>query len=155
MSDQATARRNDRRNSSAITEQHSPTSSGTDLPGAEQTAESIGSWLERHARKGAIVAVRHARWQLYEYHLDQIVKLNPRSRRVQLAQHGTFDLTGQAGSGPKGYLTLMIPTADVVEAAAEGRTWQHGRPAFRRPLTAHERALVAQLRAAGNGSPDE
>jgi hypothetical protein len=112
------------------------------LPGIEQTAETLRHWLTERAVKGAIVVVRHERRSLYEYHLDEIVRIDPHRQRVHLAQHGAFDFDGTGTSAPKGYLTLLEPTPPVLNAAAEGRTWQNGRPAFKRPLCMHEVSLA-------------
>lgn len=115
------------------------------LPCAGQNADSIQRWVKAEAAPGAIVVVRHARWQLYEYHLDEIAKLNLRAGRVYLAQHGRFSLHGTGISGPKGSLTLLEPTSAVVSAAIHGRTWQHGKPAFKRPLSAREIELARAI----------
>jgi hypothetical protein len=112
------------------------------LPCAGQTADSIERWVKDEAAPGSIVVVRHARWHLYEYHLDEVAKLNLRAGRIYLAQHGRFSLHGTGVSGPKGSLTLLEPTAPVVAAAIHGKTWQHGKPAFKRPLSAREVELA-------------
>lgn len=125
------------------------------LPCTDQTAESIQRWLKNRATPGAVVVVRHARWHLYEYHLDEIARINSSGRRVQLAAHGTFGFDGDALSAPKHSLTLLEPTPAVLSAAARGCTWQHGRPAFKRPLTEREAELVRMAipPTAANGSP--
>lgn len=115
------------------------------LPCADQTDGSIKRWLTREAAPGIVVVVRHASWQLYEYHLDQIVRINAQTGRVQLAQHGSFDSTGSAISAPKNVLTLLEPRPAVLKAAVAGRTWQHGRPAFKRPLATCEMRLLDLL----------
>jgi hypothetical protein len=119
------------------------------LPGCEQTPQSIERWLAVHGTAGSVVVVRHTRWHLYEYHLDEIAKVNARAGRVYLKQHGGFDFSGRGISGPKGSLTLLEPTASVLRAAMQGRTWQHGKPAFKRPLSAREIELSRQF-----GDPD-
>jgi hypothetical protein len=116
------------------------------LPCSEQTPETVGHWLAVHGAPGSIVVVRHARWHLYEYHLDEIAKVNARLGRVYLKQHGGFNFEGRGISGPKGSLTLMEPTAATLAAAMQGRTWQHGKPAFKRPLSAREIDLSRQIR---------
>jgi len=116
------------------------------LPCCEQTPETVERWLGVHAVPGSVVVVRHARWHLYEYHLDEIAKVNPRIGRVYLRQHGCFDFNGRGVSGPKGSLTLLEPTGTVLAAAIQGRTWQHDKPAFKRPLSAHEVELSRQIR---------
>lgn len=123
------------------------------LPCADQTDGSIGRWLTREAAPGMVVVVRHASWQLYEYHLDQIVRISARTGRVQLAQHGMFDSTGVSVTAPKNVLTLLEPTAAVLNAAVGGRTWQHGRPAFKRPLAACEMRLLELLHAEIEAQP--
>jgi hypothetical protein len=115
------------------------------LPCCEQTSESIARWLAVHGAAGSIVVVRHTRWHLYEYHLDEIAKVNARVGRVYLKQHGGFDFKGRGLSGPKGSLTLLEPTAKVLTVAMQGRTWQHGKPAFKRPLSAREIELSRQF----------
>lgn len=115
------------------------------LPCADQTDGSIARWLTREAASGMVVVVRHANWHLYEYHLDQIVRLNSQTGRVQLAQHGSFDSNGSAVSAPKHILRLLEPTTAVLKAAVGGRTWQHGRPAFKRPLASCELRLLDLL----------
>lgn len=115
------------------------------LPGATQTPETIESWILREAAPEAIVVVRHVQRGLYEYHLDEVVSINRTLRRVYLAQHGTFAFDGAGAAGARGQLTLLEPTADVLDVAVNGRTWQHGRPAFKRPLSALEWHLVASL----------
>jgi hypothetical protein len=116
------------------------------LPCTEQTPETVARWLGVHAAPGSIVVVRHTRWHLYEYHLDEIAKVNARLGRVYLKQHGGFGFNGAGVSGPKGSLTLLEPTPTVVAAAMQGRTWQHGKPAFKRPLSAREIELVRRMR---------
>jgi hypothetical protein len=115
------------------------------LPGAAQTPETIERWILREGAPEAIVVVRHIQRGLYEYHLDEIVSINRALRRVYLAQHGTFGFDGGGVSGARGQLTLLEPTADVLDVAINGRTWQHGQPAFKRPLSALEWHLVASL----------
>jgi hypothetical protein len=115
------------------------------LPGAAQSTETIERWILREAAPEAIVVVRHAQRGLYEYHLDEIVSINCALRRVYLAQHGTFGFDGAGASGARGQLTLLEPTPDVLDVAVNGRTWQHGQPAFKRPLSALEWHLVATL----------
>lgn len=123
---------------SRMTEDRAGRQESFQLPCAGQTADSIERWVKAEASPGAIVVVRHARWHLYEYHLDEVAKLNLRAGRIYLAQHGRFSLHGNGISGPKGSLTLLEPTPAVVAAALHGRTWQHGKPAFKRPLSARE-----------------
>lgn len=72
------------------------------LPCFGQTADSIERWVKAEASPGSIVVVRHTRWHLYEYHLDEVAKLNLRAGRIYLAQHGRFSLHGNGISGPKG-----------------------------------------------------
>lgn len=115
------------------------------LPCAEQTPETVARWLSGHAVPGSIVVVRHTRWHLYEYHLDEIAKINTRLGRVYLKQHGGFNSSGGGVSGPKGSLTLLEPTPAVLAAAMHGSTWQHDKPAFKRPLSAREIELVRQI----------
>lgn len=115
------------------------------LPCAEQTADSIARWVKSEAAPGSIVVVRHARWRLYEYHLDEVAKLNMRAGRIYLAQHGRFSLHGTGISGPKGLLTLLEPTAAAIDAAIHGKTWHQGKPAFKRPLSAREVELARIL----------
>ena len=115
------------------------------LPCAEQTADSIERWVRAHAAPESIVVVRHTRWHLYEYHLDEVAKLNLRTGRVYLAQHGRFSLHGTGISGPKGSLTLLEPTPAVLAAAINGKTWQHGKAAFKRPLSAREIELARAI----------
>ena len=62
------------------------------LPCFGQTADSIERWVKAEASPGSIVVVRHTRWHLYEYHLDEVAKLNLRAGRIYLAQHGRFSL---------------------------------------------------------------
>jgi hypothetical protein len=115
------------------------------LPGAEQTPDTIERWVARTAAPEVIVVVRHVQRGLYEYHLDEVIDINRALRRVYLAQHGTFGFDGAGASGARGQLTLLEPTADVLDVAIKGRTWQHGQPAFKRPLSALEWHLVASL----------
>jgi hypothetical protein len=120
------------------------------LPGCEQTPQSIARWIAVHGAAGSVVVVRHTRRHLYEYHLDEIAKVNARAGRVHLKQHGGFDFSGRGVSGPKGSLTLLEPTATVLNAAMQGRTWQHGKPAFKRPLSAREIELSRQFTEPGS-----
>jgi hypothetical protein len=115
------------------------------LPGAAQTPETVERWILREAAPEAIVVVRHVQRGLYEYHLDEVVSINRALRRIYLAQHGTFGFDGAGASGARGQLTLLEPTAEVLDVAINGRTWQHGQPAFKRPLSALEWHLVASL----------
>ena len=123
------------------------------LPCCEQTPQSIERWLAVHGAAGSVVVVRHTRWHLYEYHLDEIAKVNARVGRVYLKQHGGFDFSGRGISGPKGSLTLLEPTTKVLTAAVQGRTWQHGKPAFKRPLSAREIELSRQFSEPGSPHP--
>ncbi len=154
---QATLRRaQDHTLGSRMTEDRAGGQAPFQLPCTGQTADSIERWVKDEAAPGAIVVVRHTRWHLYEYHLDEVAKLNLRAGRIYLAQHGRFSLHGTGISGPKGSLTLLEPTPAVVAAALHGKTWQHGKPAFKRPLSAREvelaRALAEQQRLRPHGT---
>lgn len=146
MRQQATSRRQEARASESTIRESEPDPAVFRLPCADQTPQSTAAWLAESAAPGTIVVVRHAQWNLYEYHLDEIAKLNGRLGRVYLAQHGAFDLTGAGTSGPRGYLTLLEPTEAALDAAMRGKTWLHGRPAFKRPLSALETRLLRTLK---------
>ena len=146
MRHQATSRRPATRSDGSETLEVEPDPALIPLPCAEQTPQHTAEWIATSAVPGAIVVVRHAQWNLYEYHLDEITKLNGRLGRIYLAQHGAFDFTGAGTSGPRGYLTLLEPTPPVLEAAMRGKTWLHGQPAFKRPLSALETKLVRTLK---------
>lgn len=120
------------------------------LPGAERSPDTLAAWLQSAGPHG-IVVVRHAQRHLYEIHLDEIVRISPRQRRVHLAQHGAFDFTGVSTVGPR-RLTLLAPTAAALDAAVNGKTWLNGRPAFRRPHSASETELVNRLANDDSGS---
>src|SRR5262249_37454009 len=140
---QVTSRREFSSDSSDLSETRP---AGFQLPCVGQTAQTVAQWIADHGTAGAIVVVRHAQWNLYEYHLDEIAKLNTRLGRVYLAQHGAFDFTGAGTSGPRGYLTLLEPTPRALDAAMGGKTWLHGRPAFKRPLSTLETKLLRALK---------
>jgi len=143
---QATLRRaQDHMLGSRMTEDRGGGRGSFQLPCAGQTADSIEHWVNAEAEPGSIVVVRHARWHLHEYHLDEVAKLNLRAGRIYLAQHGRFSLRGTGISGPKGSPTLLEPTPSVLTAAIRGKTWQHGKPAFKRPLSAREIELVGAV----------
>lgn len=79
---------------------------------------------------------------LREYFLDEIVSLNLDKRRLVLMRYGRFDLAGRGIDAPRHVLTLYVPTADLLDAAASGQTWFDGRPVFKRQLSHQENRLA-------------
>lgn len=112
------------------------------LPCDGQTPELVSDWIRNYGAPGAIVIVRHSQLGLYEYLLDEVRRVDLRLKRVYLADHGVFRLNGDYIAPPRGRFSLLAPLPDVLDAAIEGHTWMNGRPAFRRPLSGRERALV-------------
>lgn len=77
-----------------------------------------------------------------EYFLDQIDSLNLDRRSLTLSRHGRFDLSGRSVGLAGNALILCVPTFDLLEAAASGRTWLGTKVIFRRPLSPQERHLA-------------
>lgn len=112
------------------------------LPCDGQTPELVSNWIRNYGAPGTIVIVRHSQLGLYEYLLDEVRRVDLRLNRVYLADHGVFRLNGDYIAPPRGRFTLLAPLPEVLDAAIAGHTWMNGRPAFRRPLSGRERALV-------------
>lgn len=111
-------------------------------PCDRQPASQISAWIRQYAAPGSIVVVKQAQRNLREYFLDEIVKLNLPRGRLVLMRHGRFDLTGRGVDAPRHVLTLRIPTADSLRAAASGQTWSGGRLVFTRELSFQETRLA-------------
>jgi len=111
-------------------------------PSARQHAGQLDAWIRRHAVAGGIVVVMQSQRDLREYFLDEIVSLNLGRRRLLLSRHGRFDLAGRGMDAPRHALTLHMPTADLLSAAASGQTWFGGRPVFKRQLSPQENRLA-------------
>jgi hypothetical protein len=105
-------------------------------------AGQIDAWILQHAAPGAVVVVMQLQRKLREYFLDEIVSLNLGRRRLVLMRHGRFDLAGRGIDAPRHALTLHMPTADLLSAAASGQTWFGGRPVFKRQLSPQENRLA-------------
>src|SRR6185312_12338094 len=90
---------------------------------------------------------------LREYFLDEIVSLNLGRRRLLLSRHGRFDLAGRGMDAPRHALTLHMPTADLLSAAASGQTWFGGRPVFKRQLSPQENRLAGLVLCPKPASP--
>lgn len=129
---------------SRLAEEHMHGESDTrePLPCDGQTADFVTDWLRSHGTPGTVVVVRHMQLGLYEYLLDEVRRTDLRLKRVYLADYGVFRLNGDYIAPPRGRFSMLAPLGDVLEAAVEGLTWMNGRPAFRRPLSARERALI-------------
>jgi hypothetical protein len=112
---------------------------------ASQHAGQIDAWIRRHAVAGGIVVVMQVQRKLREYFLDDIVSLNLGRRRLLLSRHGRFDFAGRGMDAPRHVLTLHMPTADLLIAAASGQTWFGGRPVFKRQLSPQENRLAGLL----------
>ena len=113
-------------------------------PGWHQAQHVVEDWYSMHAAVGRVVVVEHDHRGIFEYLLDEIVQVCQDRRRVRLAHHGAFEYGGRCRTGPSGRVKLLVPTRDVVHAAANGRSWFRGRPGYRRDLLSFERRL-AQL----------
>jgi len=114
-------------------------------PGAplgRQLAGQIDAWIRQYAAPGGIVVVMQSQQNLREYFLDEIVSLNLDKRRLVLMRCGRFDLAGRGIDAPRHTLTLHMPTADMLDAAASGQTWFGSRPVFKRPLSREENRLA-------------
>jgi hypothetical protein len=111
-------------------------------PWDRQQAGQIDAWILQHAAPGGIVVVMQSQRNLREYFLDEIVSLNLGRRRLMLMRHGRFDLAGRGMDAPRHALTLHMPTADLLGAAASGQTWFGGRPVFKRQLSLQENRLA-------------
>ena len=119
---------------------------GEPLPCGAQTPDFVDAWMQANGAAGTIVVVRHSQLGLYEYLLDEVRRSDLRLKRVYLADHGAFRLNGENLAPPRGRFSLLAPVGPVLEAAIDGRTWMKGRPAFRRPLSPHERSLAEVVR---------
>jgi hypothetical protein len=107
-----------------------------------QPAGQIDAWIRDHAAPGGVVVVMQSQRNLREYFLDEIVSLNLGKRRLVLMRYGRFDLAGRGIDAPRHALTLYVPTADLLDAAASGQTWFDGRPVFKRQLSLQENRLA-------------
>jgi hypothetical protein len=116
------------------------------LPCDTQTPEFVAGWMQDHGAPGVVVVVRHVQLGLYEYLLDEVRRTDLRLKRVYLADHGVFRLNGDYLAPPRGRFSLLAPIGNVLDAAVDGDTWMNGRPAFRRPHSSRERALVDAAR---------
>lgn len=136
-----------------LAEQHmyGETDTREPLPCDGQTAEFVADWLKNNGTPGTVVVVRHMQLGLYEYLLDEVRRTDLRLKRVYLADHGVFRLNGDYIAPPRGRFSMLVPVGDVLEAAIEGHTWMNGRRAFRRPLSARERALIDVVRRQQGG----
>ena len=115
------------------------------VPSGRPLAGQIDAWILEHAAPGGIVVVMQSQRSLREYFLDEIVSLNLARRRLVLSRHGRFDLAGRGMDAPRHALTLHMPTADLLAAAASGQTWFGGRPVFKRQLTLRETYLAGRV----------
>jgi hypothetical protein len=118
-----------------------PPENSTD-PGDGQHAGQIDAWILQHAAPGGIVVVRQSQRNVREYFLDEIASLNLGRRRLMLMRYGRFDLAGRGMDAPRHVLTLYMPTAALLAAAASGQTWLNGRPVFKRQLSFQENRLA-------------
>lgn len=116
-----------------------------DVPGLQQTGQSIEAWIRRNIRIDAVVIVRHAQRNMVEFSLDRVININFQTDRLTLENHGTFRFDGTGISGQRNALTMLAPEADVIHAALSGQAWINGRPAYRRPLPPAELALAHRL----------
>lgn len=116
-----------------------------DVPGLEQTGQSIDAWIRKNIRLDTVVIVRHAQRNMVEFSLDRVININFHTDRLTLENHGTFRFDGAGISGCKNMLTMLAPEADVIDAALSGQAWINGRPGFRRTLPATELALAHRL----------
>jgi hypothetical protein len=116
------------------------------LPCDAQTPELVAEWMQDHGTAGAVVVVRHSQLGLHEYLLDEVRRTDLRLKRIHLVDHGVFRLSGDYLAPPAGRFTLLAPVGAVLDAALAGDTWMNGRPAFRRPHSSRERALIDLLR---------
>lgn len=116
----------------------------TDPMDCEQTLDEVRLWIRSQARPGVAVVVLHAQRNLQEYHLDEIDRREP--RRIFLAQHGQFDLSGVGRAVPRGVvLRMLMPLEPLLRVAGAGLIWCDGRPISSRPLTALEQRIVARM----------
>ena len=126
-------------------------------PGSDQDIAAINEWCLSRAAPGLVVVVQRVQWGVYEYCLDEIVRLHARAHRIHLAEHGTFDSAGRFTGRPKGRFSILIPTRDVLHAAINGLAWLYDRPAYRRELSQSEQRLRAFARVqhlpTGNSAP--
>jgi hypothetical protein len=122
---------------------------GTTQPVPEPglSTEQVEAWVRREAAPGQIVVMQWQR-KVREFFLDEIANLNFHKRRLTLTRHGRFDLEGRSMDVPKNALMLCVPTADVLDAAATGRTWLDGRFMYKRQLSPQERRLAGLIVAA-------
>lgn len=114
-------------------------------PGAPLGRQPVGqieAWIRQYAAPGGIVVVMQSQQNLREYFLDEIVSLDLDKRRLVLIRCGRFDLAGRGIDAPRHALTLHMPTADMLGAAASGQTWFGDRPVFNRQLSIEENRLA-------------
>jgi hypothetical protein len=110
-----------------------------------QHAGQVDGWIRQHAAPGDVVVVMQSQRNLREYFLDEIVSLNLGRRRLLLMRHGRFDLAGRGMDAPRHALTLHVPTAVLLAAAASGQTWFGGRQVFKRQLSLQENRLAGLI----------
>ncbi|MFM9842814.1 MAG: hypothetical protein ACKVOI_07575 [Dongiaceae bacterium] len=124
-----------------------------DVPGLQQTGQSIEAWIRKNIRIDAVVIVRHAQRNMVEFSLDRVISINFHTDRLTLENHGIFRFDGAGISGRKNAMTMLAPEADVIGAALSGQAWINGRPGYRRPLPSAELELANRLAGTGPEVP--
>jgi hypothetical protein len=119
-----------------------PASTRTVVLGARQSADQVEAWVRQSGVPGGIVVVMQLQRKIREYFLDEIAGLDLEKQRLRLTRHGRFNLAGRSIDAPRNVLSLCVPTVDLLDAAASGRTWLDAKLVFRRVLSLQEKHLV-------------
>lgn len=88
-------------------------------PCACQTEDEIATYY-RNANVGDVAVVRQTQGHLLVYAVTEVEGVNGRAGRVYIKQHGAFYAkSGKNCFQPKGQTTLVVPTDEVLNWAAE------------------------------------
>lgn len=88
-------------------------------PCAGQTPDEIAAYY-RNVEAGDVAVVRQTQGHLLVYNVRKIEGLNPASGRIYIEQDGAFYMkSGKNCFHPKGQTTLVVPTKEVTDWAAE------------------------------------
>lgn len=98
------------------------------LPCDGQSLDTVKQWVEsKPLRAGDTVIVRDTRGHVTEYRKAFVEKVDHgRQRRVIVKDFGSFYRNGRNCFHPKGQVTFITPTPDLMEAAERRIRWVFG-----------------------------
>ena len=98
------------------------------LPCEGQSLDTVKQWVEsKPLQAGDIVIVRDTRGHVTEYRKALVEQVNHgRQKRVIVKEFGSFYRDGRNCFHPKGQVTFIAPTPDLMEAAERQITWVFG-----------------------------